>query len=663
MASTTPPKKSTSESNRWPPMLAVRGSSRRRGTLQNTATAHGALVPQVNRSTTVRRPRERAGNSHRVVGDPQVLRSAPVSQHDVRVAEHLSPNADGIPRVFATINCGPSPQPSLRRVKGRACLRDPPSRGLPTVNDRSSELVDSPTLGRVPQQPSFRDRVSASQDLDLGIHFPLDFERNIDSDQREPQITSPKQSKAHKITTPPSIAEHPCSDLITIDMLSQILHYHPTREKFRATLTRTSNERLIDLWLRLKAQKAAQAYADTVLNEGQDPPNSAPSSDHERKFDQLEEFLINRLLKEGLPELLTEVVDGWLQSEPIRNALELRAADLESIAHSDSLFTDGRNIQKTIPNLLRSFCISDPKVEGNPINVTSKDVMPRESIHEDELVYLNLPDDFEEYSSLTAAHDEYGSPIYSLIFSNPLQNEEGKTVHTLTSQINVSYFVQQHVRRTLLSQDADEVNEKDQLDLAIRHGTAKDKNSLEMLTTAIHLDDAYRRGPAVQAQQMRLTESTAAEAAKSSVSLVDWTEIALEESLKSCADPAEVNRSFNKLEDCTDTPELIRQIKILYQDHFILALSERSELYEVMCCSPCVYRNGQWFDDPFRYNSPDVFRWIMTELCKEQKFAVRIKWGESRADKWLYCTPMLGPEVECWVCILIDGDVPNMWED
>ncbi|KAI9705869.1 MAG: hypothetical protein M1836_005275 [Candelina mexicana] len=656
-----PSRNSDLPSNRWPPMLAVRGSSRG-GSIQNPTTTQEASAPPVSERTTSYRHEAKMEKSQRARKDWKVSRSAPAPKYVDR-AEHLSPNPYGVPQVFATIICGPSQRPSLRRVKGKARLQNPQPSTLPKpFTSRDSAPSIKPTADGVFHPLSFRERMRAVNHVEFGLYVP-DVPRSItDNDQNGGRLSSPEQSTAHAVASHLSTADHPCGDLITTSMLSRILHYHPTREMLRTSLARTGNERLIDSWLGLKAQKAAQAYADAPLSGFEKGYNNVLSSGHQSRFLELEKSLLDRLLQ-GLPGLFTGIVDAWLQSTSIRIALELRAADVGSIAHSDSLFTDGRNVRRTIPNLLRSFCISDPNAEGNPINVTSKDVMPRESIHEDELLYLNLPANVEEYSTLTAAHDEHGNPIYSFIFSTPLQNETGKTVHILTSQIDISYFVQQHVSKTLSGQGTDGANEKPGLDLAIKYGTAKDEGSLEMLTTAIHLDDAYRRGPTVQPQQVRPANPTAADAATSSVSLVDWMEIALEESLKSCADPAEVNRSFNKLEDCTDVPELIKQIKMFYKEHFILAPSERPGMYEVMCLSPSLCTTEQFFNDPFKYTPSETSRWILAELNKEQSFAVRIKWGETRVDKWLYCTPMLGPEVDCWVCILIDGDVPNIWED
>ncbi len=646
-------------------MLAVRGSSRR-GTLQNTTTEQEAAAPDVFKCTTTVTRGEKAEKHGGARNDPQVSQvsqSAPVPKHVGR-AELMSRDADDISQAFATIHREPSPRPSLRRVKGVACLRDHYSNdALKPVENRASESMSRATSIRSSKHLSFRERMKAINDGDSGIYIPNSPDNFIENDQQEHRTKSPRRSTSHLLATHPSAAEHPCRNLITLDMLSQILHYHTTREMLRATLSRMGNENLVDSWLKLKAQKAAQAYADTALNELQEIPNEALSSDRPNKSNRLEGSLLDRLLNRGLPELLTEIVAAWLQSIPIRNALELRAADMESIAHSDSLFTDGRNIRKTIPNLLRSFCISDPKIEGNPINVTSKDLKPRESIREDELMYLKLPKNVEEYSTITAAYDEHGAPIYSLIISTPLLDSFGKIGNTLTSQVNISYFIQQHVSRTLSSQNTDEINEKAGLDLAIRDGTSKYHGSLEMLTTAIHLDNAYRRGSSVQPQQVRPINPSTTEAAARPVSFVDWMGIAHEESLKSRADPAEVHRSFRKLEDCTDLPELIKQVKFLYKDHFVMASSKSADLFEVTCISPSLHSSGTYAHNPFQYTAHSTFRWIVYEMRKKQDFAVKIKWGETRADKWLYCTPMLGPKMVCWVCILLDGDVINVWEE
>ena len=53
-----------------------------------------------------------------------------------------------------------------------------------------------------------------------------------------------------------------------------------------------------------------------------------------------------------------------------------------------------------------------------------------------------------------------------------------------------------------------------------------------------------------------------------------------------------------------------------------------------------------------------------------------IRWGVEGSDKRLYCVPMCGgggavgvggdeetdANGRCWLCVLVDGSVPNAWE-
>lgn len=46
---------------------------------------------------------------------------------------------------------------------------------------------------------------------------------------------------------------------------------------------------------------------------------------------------------------------------------------------------------------------------------------------------------------------------------------------------------------------------------------------------------------------------------------------------------------------------------------------------------------------------------------KGEKFCARVLWKPSGLYQWLYCLPMYNPELNIWLCFMIDGRFPDIW--
>ena len=275
---------------------------------------------------------------------------------------------------------------------------------------------------------------------------------------------------------------------------------------------------------------------------------------------------------------------------------------------------------KVIPNFLRSLYIVDPRLPGNPINVMSHDMIPPGDLQDGEGLFLDPAKSLDSCDLLTmqAPNGEIG---YHLIFIGDLVCQEtGQTRYLMTAQVNVTRLITPEILEIIITSDHP-------TDILLPHEN----------------DDS---------------EWTS----------LDWFDIAREE----CEKAGMRNRFRPLPQKPKPTPAsgpssitgLTHAIKPFYRDFFVLQQSiiEKEESYDITHLSRSLFENGEHtFNEPLTHTAPDTLKALGRGLAKGTEFATQIRWGSEAVEKWIYCVPMFGPQLSCWICLLLDGGLPCFW--
>ena len=131
-----------------------------------------------------------------------------------------------------------------------------------------------------------------------------------------------------------------------------------------------------------------------------------------------------------------------------------------------------------------------------------------------------------------------------------------------------------------------------------------------------------------------------------------WLEIAYEEMAK-------VRREMPPYPvppyvEAKGVPDLI---KLLHRDYFIIGLSDTAKLeFGITMVSPSLAASIEIHD-------ADFLDWtsLRERLVKPQRFVTQVYWQSFGHKDKLYCIPMFGPGLVCWLCFLVDKDLPAIW--
>ncbi|KAK2762252.1 hypothetical protein FQN54_001262 [Arachnomyces sp. PD_36] len=99
-----------------------------------------------------------------------------------------------------------------------------------------------------------------------------------------------------------------------------------------------------------------------------------------------------------------------------------------------------------------------------------------------------------------------------------------------------------------------------------------------------------------------------------------------------------------------------------YTDYFMLArCPDDEEYYEMTHVSGNIHRKREYLDGHLTHSSREVFRQVRKALGKDERFTIRVRWGEQPVEKRLYCVPLIDPKAQGWICLLVDPGVPLLW--
>ncbi|KAI4279471.1 MAG: hypothetical protein L6R38_005038 [Xanthoria sp. 2 TBL-2021] len=101
----------------------------------------------------------------------------------------------------------------------------------------------------------------------------------------------------------------------------------------------------------------------------------------------------------------------------------------------------------------------------------------------------------------------------------------------------------------------------------------------------------------------------------------------------------------------------IEVIRSLHRDYFIIGMSDgETREFGITMVSPTLYASkevrGKEFLD---------FARLKTQLNTPQRFVTRVQWQTAGQRDKLYCVPMSGPHLVCWLCFLVHSHLPDIW--
>ncbi|KAL8653938.1 MAG: hypothetical protein Q9210_001810 [Variospora velana] len=140
-----------------------------------------------------------------------------------------------------------------------------------------------------------------------------------------------------------------------------------------------------------------------------------------------------------------------------------------------------------------------------------------------------------------------------------------------------------------------------------------------------------------------------------------WTMIALEEMEK-----AGIRRRGGRPYPCPhlplaaphveaeQVPELIRS---LHRDYFLIGFSSLPKpQFSITFTSPILSSAKEM-------SLPGFLDWagLESQFMTPQRFVTRVQWQTRELRDKLYCIPMFGPDLVCWLCFLVHRELPGIW--
>ena len=268
--------------------------------------------------------------------------------------------------------------------------------------------------------------------------------------------------------------------------------------------------------------------------------------------------------------------------------------------HEQDIYTA---VIEYVPHLLSSFCILDLQIPGYPIRVTTQDLLPQETVSQGEAFFLDDSDLEDPWQFKTTGSGD--TQTHHIIIQGDLVDAScalTSASHRFTGQLDVTDLI------NLLELGHDSEVRDDDYDvwLALAHE--------EMDRLGIHR--TIRGGP--------------------------------QQSITTSASTLQKDKALQVLND-------------LHKDYFVIGPSgDQTGEY----CITHLSLNLASSMSP-GYGNPleslfDVEA-LRGSLNKGERFVARTVSQGSEMPKRLYCLPMFGPELTCFLCFLVDGELRNFW--
>ncbi|KAL8733012.1 MAG: hypothetical protein Q9166_002410 [cf. Caloplaca sp. 2 TL-2023] len=107
----------------------------------------------------------------------------------------------------------------------------------------------------------------------------------------------------------------------------------------------------------------------------------------------------------------------------------------------------------------------------------------------------------------------------------------------------------------------------------------------------------------------------------------------------------------------SEAEQAIELIRSLHRDYFIIGISGTHEReFNITMVSPTLYA-CKALRRPEFLNVPK----LRSRLKIPQRFITGVKWQTAGLRDKVYCIPMSGPHLVCWLCFLVDSGLPDIW--
>ncbi|KAL9044689.1 MAG: hypothetical protein Q9214_002192 [Letrouitia sp. 1 TL-2023] len=133
-----------------------------------------------------------------------------------------------------------------------------------------------------------------------------------------------------------------------------------------------------------------------------------------------------------------------------------------------------------------------------------------------------------------------------------------------------------------------------------------------------------------------------------------WLEIAYEEMAK-----ANINRTVREIihDAGSEIKQSLNVLESLHRDYFVIGLpNSTSANYKITLASPTLTASKEISENGFL-----DFKKAEIQLCQGKEFITKVRWKAAGLRDKLYCIPMFGTELKCWLCFLVDNELPDIW--
>ncbi|KAL8702583.1 MAG: hypothetical protein Q9201_004242 [Fulgogasparrea decipioides] len=139
-----------------------------------------------------------------------------------------------------------------------------------------------------------------------------------------------------------------------------------------------------------------------------------------------------------------------------------------------------------------------------------------------------------------------------------------------------------------------------------------------------------------------------------------WLTIAYEEMEKAGLRRPHGKRKANasRTASPTNTDPVSEVIQSLHRDYFVIGVTGNQRDWSITMVSPTLSASKE-------LRRPDFldFGKLASRLSVPQRFVTRAKWRTPGLRDKLYCVPMSGPKLVCWLCFLVHRELPDLWPD
>lgn len=318
-----------------------------------------------------------------------------------------------------------------------------------------------------------------------------------------------------------------------------------------------------------------------------------------------------------------------------------------------------QSIEVLLPRLFDSLCICDPNIPGHPIKLRSQNfsIGPR-GLKVRRCEFLNLPlrgsgGDDCFISSRPSGGD--GRQRFVLEYAAAFVSQETTQSE---SCVVASLMDLTQTMRALAAEMLSRQAERERWERGeARHDPSMGLGSL----CGDHDHDAFL---AVRDAFLRLRTS------------VDWLEVAAADAAADDEDqphpddgsPTRAHTARARLSPADpallNLSEVIEDVRFFHRDALILSQAKNTGFWQISAASRSLAGDAADLRAGLGATPPEVLGQLGAALSGRVAVSFEgIRWGVSGVEKRVYCVPMSrGGEVGCWICFLVDGRVPDLWD-